>query len=485
MTRIDADTKTTLLESAFDEAALQKQLGAKVSILKVIKTYGSARIATYVLGSDTQRKHSGTLKQYKKVIKRLNKADALGKCPFQGLTNLENEGNLTVKTLAVYRTALRSYAARIVLWCAPGLLIASSYKENASEIKAFFDHYERNHVRRPTEAQLKALIKAINFLDTHPLQSVGRFHSHQLPRPANFNRKPSNSKRNHLLYFQNYLKKKHIEDDFYTIIWKHFSALGDADKINLDKQLAAAILILTGCRASEYVRGVVVFSGIKNSTKQSVLGFRISGTKVSKANGSKHTIHLTDHEKMLADFVANDTAENDYKNRGQNYRYILLSNTNQITRWLVNLVRNTHSKSTQLPKNFYKELSEINVDPTHIKVVPQQILADTNAHKKSADRLGKMFVREGRKIFPGSTQNLTPYVFRHALASLIRSNTEISDETLSYLLGHQSDRSKNHYGNFSKSNMKSAPSKLNVIASQPLRQKGKYWEYDKRNTYQK
>ena len=68
MTGIDVNTPTTLLESAFDKDALQKLLDAKISIFKVLQAYASARIATYVLDSDTQRKLSGTLKQYKKVI---------------------------------------------------------------------------------------------------------------------------------------------------------------------------------------------------------------------------------------------------------------------------------------------------------------------------------------------------------------------------------------------------------------------------------
>ena len=484
MTGIDVNTPTTLLESAFDEDALQKLLGAKVSIIKMVKTYASARIATYVLGSDTQRKHSGTLKQYKKVIQRLNKADNLSNCPFKGLTNLENEASLSPRTLAMYRTALRSYAARIVLSCAPATLIACSHPKNAHETKAFFDHFEEAYVPQPQDGQIHALIKAINFLDTYPLQTVGRFHNRQLPRPANFNRKPTNSKRSNLLYFQDYLKKRDSEDDFYTIIWKHFSTLDNNEIVNLDKQLAAAIFILTGCRASEYVRGVLVFFGIEKSNNQSVLGFRISGTKVSNVNGSKHIVPFTNQEKKLADVVANDPAEKDYQNRGQGFRYIFLSNTNQITRWLGNLVRSTHSKSTQLPKYFHRELSEINVELTHIKVVPQQISSDRNEHKKSADRLGKMFVREGRKIFPEATQNLTPYVFRHALTSSIRSNSEMSGETLSCLLGHQSDRSKNHYGNFSKSPMNLVPSEVHVVASQPLRQKSKSWKHGERNNYQ-
>jgi len=484
MTRIDVITPTTLLESAFDEDALQKLSGAKISIFKVLQAYASARIATYVLGSDTQRKPSGTLKQYKKVIQRLNKADNLSNCPFKGLTNLENEASLSPRTLAMYRTAVRSYAARIVLSCAPAILIACSHQKHAQEIRAFFDHYETSYVPRPNSGQIQALIKSINFLDTNPLQAVDRFHDRQLPRPANFNRKPTNSKRNNLRYFQDYLKKRDSEDDFYTIIWKHFSKLDDADSENLNKKLAAATFILTGCRASEYVRGVLVFIGIKKSTNQSILGFRISGTKVSKASSSKHTIALTEHEKKLADVVANDPAEKDYQNRGQGFRYIFLSNTNQITTWLVNFVRNAHSNSTQLPKTFLRELNEINISPTHLTVVPQQIPTDRNEHKKSADRLGKMFVREGRKIFPGSTQNLTPYVFRHALTSSIRSNSWISGETLSYLLGHQSDRSKNHYGDFSKSRLNSVLSQLDIITCQPLRQKTKSWVYGGRNNYQ-
>lgn len=484
MTRIDVNTPTTLLESAFNEDALQKLSGAKISIFRVLQAYTSARIATHVLGSDTHRKLSGTLKQYKKVIQRLNAADEFGNCPFKGLMNLENEASLSPRTLAMYRTALRSYAARIVLSCAPATLITCSHPKNAHETKAFFDHYETSYVPRPKSGQIQALIKSINFLDTNPLQAVGRFHDRQLPRPANFNRKPTNSKRNNLLYFQDYLKTRDSEDDFYTIIWKHFSALDDADSENLNKKLAAATFILTGCRASEYVRGVLVFIGIKKSNNQSILGFRISGTNVSKANSSKHTIALTEHEKMLANVVANDPAEKDYQNRGQDFRYIFLRNANQITTWLINFVVNAHSNSIQLPKKLLRELSEIKISPAHLTVVPQQISTDRNECKKSADRLGKMFVREGRKIFPEATQNLTPYVFRHALASSLRSKGGASGETLSCLLGHQSDRSKNHYGDFSKSRLNSVLSQLDVITCQPLRQKTKFWAHGERNNYQ-
>ena len=123
-----------------------------------------------------------------------------------------------------------------------------------------------------------------------------------------------------------------------------------------------------------------------------------------------------------------------------------------------------------------EELTQHNFTACFVKAEPKNIPKNAAERKRAADNLGKMFVREGKKIFPSAERNLTPYVFRHALASEFRANTTLPNETVSYALGHQSDRSKNHYGSFRKSNVTAKCANVIVRASNTLRKQSQPWE---------
>jgi len=133
------------------------------------------------------------------------------------------------------------------------------------------------------------------------------------------------------------------------------------------------------------------------------------------------------------------------------------------------LDQNLHNTLTE-------ELTEQNFTTCFVKAEPKNIPQTTAERKRAADYLGKMLVREGKKIFPAAERNLTPYVLRHALASEFRANTTLCNETVSYALGHQSDRSKNHYGSFRKSNVAAKCANVIVSASTTLRKQSQPWE---------
>lgn len=468
-----------LLESSFDERAVAKHLKAILCSKQLVAVYESARVATYILGSDVQKKRSGTLKQYKKIVCRLIKEDPLHQCPFDGFITLQGASHLAAKTLATYKSALRSYAARIVLKYMPAILIKSCKRNHHAEVAAFFDMFEKEYEPQPKRWQINQLKKAILFLEQYPLQTIGRFHQRQLKRPANYNRRPTGSKRTDVAYFEDYLQRNNDPRGFSEAVWAHFKKLNSEQPKFLWKQIAAGTFILTGCRASEYVRGVLLIAAKDISRNQHVLIFRITGSKLSNSMPFQDHVRLTKREIQMARINANDQSEIDYQNRGQAHRYIFRQDTNELTQWFLDYLHKEGHTPEIYPKTLLQNLGELNFEPTQLKVIPQKFTSDLNECRKNADRLGKMFVREGAKIFPGSHRNLTPYLFRHALAWNMRNTPGILKDKISLALGHQSDRSANHYGGFSHRNQKMTADEIHISASNTLRSNSKSWE---RNT---
>ena len=459
-----------------DGNALSQILGADICTENLIDAYESARVSTYILGSDKLRKATGTLKQYKNIIKRLKAVEKSNECPFLGLEKLIEESKLSTKTISTYRTALRSYAARSILKCGPSIVLRTCYPSNTQSLRDFFNTYEFKYVKHSKDWQIDELRKSILFLTNNPLQSIGRFHLRQLPSPANYNRKPTNSKRDDITYFENYLKKRKPSVTFKDAIWSHFSDVGNTQPRKRWKQVAAGVSILTGCRPSEYVKGVLLIVADEKSTNERFIGFRISGTKCSADANADNDIVLTSHELELAALKNNDQAEINYNNRGQKHRYIFWSNNNPITNWFHDYICETGCLDQNLHDTVTEELTQHNFTAYFVKAEPKNIPQNAAERKRAADNLGKMFVREGKKIFPSAERNLTPYVFRHALASEFRANTTLPNETVSYALGHQSDRSKNHYGSFTKSNVTPKCANVIVSASNTLRKQSQPWE---------
>ena len=480
----DSDV-SRLLESSFDERVIAKHLKASLCSKQLIAVYESARVATYILGSDVQKKRSGTLKQYKKIVSRLIKEDPLRQCPFDGFITLQGAPHLAPKTLATYKSALRSYAARLVLKYMPATLMKSCKVNHHAKVAAFFDTFEKEYEPQPKRWQINQLKKAILFLEQYPLQTIGRFHQRQLKRPANYNRKPTGSKRTDVTYFEDYLQRNNYQRGFNEAVWAHFRKLTFEQPKFLWKQLAAGTFILTGCRASEYVRGVLLVAARDISTNQHVLIFRITGTKFSSSRPFRNHVHLTEREIQMARSNASDQSEIDYQNRGQAHRYIFRQDTNELTQWFLDYLRKEGRTQEICPKTLLQDFWSLNFEPTHLKVIPQTITSDVNECRKNADLLGKMFVREGAKIFPRSKKNLTPYVFRHALAWNMRNTPGILKDNISLALGHQSDRSANHYGGFSHRHQEMTADEIHISASNALRSNSTSWEQNTQKHCQK
>ncbi|WP_336096419.1 site-specific integrase [Roseovarius sp. CH_XMU1461] len=77
--------------------------------------------------------------------------------------------------------------------------------------------------------------------------------------------------------------------------------------------------------------------------------------------------------------------------------------------------------------------------------------------RRVSQRLGKLCRRIGKQAYPRMRKHLTPYVFRHALASDLRGTSNHSPEAVAQILGHQSDRTQQHYGSSKRLRREASP----------------------------
>ena len=463
-----------LSEKMFDEEKFSEFFGERISLKDALTIYKKARIATFLLGSENQRKASGTLAQYKKIIVRLKKADPQKQCCFAGFVALDGSADLKDRTKFTYKSALRSYSARIVLKLFPLIMQSCCHQNFKHEIMYFLENFTSSKGRKIeylSNAQVEELKKSIKFLSEYPIQGLGRFNLQDLPKPANFNRKPSGSKKSDLRYFEDYIRKSSIGSDFYAVCWQHFQSLNPVENGNISKQVAAATFMLTGCRTSEFVRGIIVLQCRDLTRNKPILAFRIAGTKTSTSEAKHDVRTLTQNERNLLGRLSNERSEIDYNNRGQKHRYIIHAHINPITGWYHEILRKYGKQAINIPTAFENELSKLNLKLERITVVPTEHFSGRSDTRKAADNLYKMFVREGQKIFPKAKKNLTPYVFRHGFATYLRNQPETPLKTISSALGHQSDKSQRHYGLSKKSKTSHKFSGVDATASAIVRNK--------------
>jgi len=119
------------------------------------------------------------------------------------------------------------------------------------------------------------------------------------------------------------------------------------------------------------------------------------------------------------------------------------------------------------------ELDEVGLIPKDIRLL--KFNRQGHALSTNPAALNKTFTRDGRKIFQGSTYNLTPYVFRHAFKTAFENQNDIDQMQLSEAIGHQSQKSKNQYG--SRNSKSSNLQFKNVTAFAPTLIRANYKTY--------
>ena len=441
-------TITTLKKEYFSQALLADKLQKSYNVGTIIEIYKAARVSTLILGSDQNRQKSGTLKQYKRIIVNLKKQSSAENCAFKGFELIiSSTPPYSKNTISTYKSALRSYASRTVLNVLPSILQRAAHARYKKAISGYFSMYayfDQDIEQSLPQWQVNELVNAIGFLIKNPPLLTPRTSIEKHETPNGYKRRLTKSKYNDLRHFENYLKKTGSSLTFFEHCWEYYELLDIKSKFTRAKQLIAATFLSTGCRPSEFQAGILGIVAFEKETGAKCLVFRVNGKKLSSTGDYFKHDRLDKHEARYQRSIEGIPALNHYLNRGQNYRYIIHRSFSGPQAWLEKFIKQAKVTPEKLPQKLRDELDEIGLIPKEIRLL--KINRQGHALSTNPAALNKTFVRDGRKIFQGSSYNLTPYVFRHAFKTAFENQNGIDQIQLSAALGHQSQKSKNHYG---------------------------------------
>ena len=441
-------TITTLKKEYFSQALLADKLQNSYNVGTIIKIYKAARVSTLILGSDQNRQKSGTLKQYKRIIVNLKKQSSIENSAFKGFELITSSTPPYSKnTISTYKSALKSYASRTVLNVLPSILLKAAhpnYKKAIAEYFSKYAYFEKELKSGLPTWQVEELATAIGFLINNPPLVTPRTSIEKQEKTESYKRRPTQSKFNDLRYFENYLKKSGSSLTFLEYCWEYYELLDIKSKFTRAKQLIAATFLSTGCRPSEFQAGILGIIGFEKETGAKCLAFRINGKKLSSSEDYFKHDRLDVHEAQYQKTVEGIPALNHYLNRGQSYRYIIHRSFSGPQAWLEQFIKQAKISQDKIPQKLSDELDEVGLIPKDIRLL--KFNRQGHALSTNPAALNKSFTRDGRKIFQGSAYNLTPYVFRHAFKTAFENQNGLDRMQLSAALGHQSQKSKNHYG---------------------------------------
>lgn len=324
-----------------------------------------------------------------------------------------------------YRSALVRLAAQTVLELAPGFWRHMHAKTRDTEVRKQLVRHLRGNLDETTWCEIKSATHLISRAELKMFERAAAFliqvppdPEHTAVRQASTNsqdRSPKprteNSKKKTLYALNQHQRrraKEIAEYDWRSHLWTR-AVLPDRH-IDDQARAAIAVLMLTGCRSAELADdlGVVIRAFERNS--ENYLAFEISGAKLADADAGG-------------------------QGKGQERRWIEVSVQTPEAIWLFVHV------SDQYDGQMLISLAAPSHSQTGIA------LMSTERQRRVTNSLGKLIERLGRIAFPRLQQRLSPYVFRHALSSDLRSGgSRWSGDEIAVLLGHQSTRTQSNYG---------------------------------------
>ncbi|MGQ3489380.1 hypothetical protein [Roseovarius pacificus] len=324
-----------------------------------------------------------------------------------------------------YRSALVRLAARDVLELAPRfwrLVIAEADGDVARrqlilELKPHVDEETRDRIGRavevPSPTDIQKLKRAVEFLiqvppdpDHTAVRSRATVPDRQDPKA-----RTTSSKKDTLYALNRHQRRKSNTNPGYNWRDRFWNAAVIPDPhLEDDRRACIAALMLTGCRPSELSDDLGVRVSALERAGQPYLAFEIAGAKLAEETGERH-------------------------GKGQERRNIELRCQTPEAEWLFAYATGQDSGQCFLgmPAPAYSQ--------NGIPLMP------TERRRRVTGSLGKLIGRLGKVAFPRLQQRLTPYVFRHALSSDLRTRGGIWDkEDIAAALGHRSTRTQKHYG---------------------------------------
>ena len=394
---------------------------------------------------------SGSWEKYEHRAKSLARKHP-SRDPFRAyLSNDEHDTWSSPNSRQSYRSALVRLAARDILELGPSfwlqmVSLAVGEEEKtylARAISARIEPETQNRVRQASNtisfSQIRRLERAVEFIiavQPDPDHTALR-REFRAPSQAETNADASTSKKSTLYKLNQHQRRRAKVLTAYD--WRsHFWTAAVMSDTHLDDQRRACIatLMLTGCRPSELCNDLGVTIAAAGAGDNQHLAFEVSGAKCTESGG----IH---------------------PGKGQQSRYIEIACETPEAAWIFDHVAAQSGRSARLFINAPR------YDRKGIELMPME------RRRRVSNQLGKLIARLGKVAFPRLNCNLSPYVFRHALSSDLRAPGHQSNRGgIASALGHQSEKTQNHYGspNTSKGlNGSRAAQIIEVSAISPVR----------------
>ncbi|WP_144435590.1 site-specific integrase [Roseovarius atlanticus] len=394
---------------------------------------------------------SGTWAKYEQRAKSLARKHP-SRDPFRAYLICDEHGTfLSSNSRQSYRSALVRLAARDVLELAPPLwhqilnLAAGEDKKRDLErtISAYIDGETWDHIQQASgnlsNVQLRKLERAVEFIITVQPDPDHTALRHRSRQPSSTETKSgSSTSKNSTLYKLNQHQRRRAKV-LSAYDWRsHFWNAAVMSDTHLDDRRRACIaaMMLTGCRPSELCDDLGVTVDAVGLEENQRLAFEIAGSKCIES-GAIHP------------------------GKGQERRYIEIVCKTPEAAWLFDHVAEQPDRAVRL------FLGAPTYDRKGIELMA------TERRRRVSDQLGKLIARLGKVAFPRLNCNLSPYVFRHALASDLRASAHQFNRCgIASALGHQSEKTQQHYGspNTSKGlNGSRAVQITHVSATSPVR----------------
>ncbi|WP_420557869.1 hypothetical protein [Roseovarius sp.] len=380
--------------------------------------------------------------------------------PFRAYLAHEAHGSWTnTNSRQSYRSAVVRLAAQVIIELAP-----TYWRQVITQTQHEADREEqirrlKPHVNKSIFLQMKQADEPLCAIGLTKLARAADFILKERPDPGHtaLNRSSSTSPRTktepkstHAKSEKLYCLNRHQRRQAKTqpgYNWRdHFWRCAVLPDPYLDDHRRACIatLMLTGCRSAEFsdALGVSVSAFHEKETRH--LTFEISGAKCTNGNGVR-------------------------EGKGQQRRYIEIVCRTPEAEWLFDYLL-TQKNGQALLCLYAPRIDE-----------KGRSLPPSERKRRVSNSLGKLICRLGKVAFPtpekekqqNQEDNLSPYVFRHALSSDLRAaHGQLGRDEIALALGHQSERTQNHYGspNTSKGlNGSRAEQIMSVSATSPVR----------------
>ena len=481
---------------------------------KIEEAFEYAHVVLNVQRPLSKKDARGTNKKYETIVKRLANRDPLYEdidpndilarmsleddddiskhqpSPYRGFRSLPED---TAKgTRYQYRAALLQHAFK----CVEDTAASFQYKllrdkENTEVLPILDGRMEglgQGIVSLLSDNDICELAHAVRFIHENP-PHVGTHEKLKARMQAGFKKfqstkkkkaskpTPNKSKKHVLknLALKEKRDKKKWRDVFFETAMNEQSSMNDDTAHN--KRLTSAVLILTGCRPNEFVKGIR--ASLLPATPLDPEGrilFRITGSKLGTSDVEEHIFYekLSDKDRELLHELNADEPTKAMLEKGQPYRYLEIGVQSDVGRWLMMYIIEHNdgvldfdhyemNEQMQTIKYTGQVSHSCELKPKGFSFVGSD--TDLELEAKAVDALGQMIVRLGKKAFPKLRSNVSMYTFRHAFASDLKAF--FSEKAGSYhadasaALGHQTTSTAQRYG---------SPAKGSKLKGQAIRE---------------